>query len=125
MVDFGHDFTRCDDGGALCPTCQFKSRLSALIQRAAEGYERYWDDLQGELVDRLHEVIWALHRTRRERFTDEHDDIANGWEAANKLVQVFVALHELRDTVMADPSLDDAADDAGEGSVSVPNQPKK
>jgi hypothetical protein len=108
MVDFGHDYTKCDDGdGAVCPMCQFKARLSTLIERAAEGHERYWDDFQGELVDRLHDVIWALHRTRRERFTDEHDDIANGWEAANKLVQMFVALHELRDTVMDDHTLDD------------------
>lgn len=108
MVGFGHDYTRCgDDAGQLCPTCQFKQRLSEFLQRAADGHERWWDDVQGGLVDRLFDAIWALHRTRRERFTDEHADIANSWEAANKLVQVFVALDELREHVIDDDSLDD------------------
>jgi hypothetical protein len=117
MVDFGHDFTKCDNGdGTICPMCQFKARLSTLIQRAADGHERYWDDLQGSLVDRMFDATWALHRTRRERFTDEHDEIANSWDAASMIMQLFVALNELRVRVMDDDTLDvDDDDDDADG----------
>jgi hypothetical protein len=112
MADFGHDYRRCDDGDeTICPMCQFKARLSTLFQRAGEGHERGWDDVAGGLVDRLFDAIWALHRTRRERFTDEHDMIANSWEAANKLVQVFIALEHLRRETIDDDTLDDDEDD--------------
>lgn len=112
MLDFGHDYTKCDGGdGHVCPACQFKARLSELIQRAADGHERHWDDVQGSLVDRMFDATWALHRTRRERFTDEHDEIANSWEAANMLVQLFIALNDLRVRVMDDPTLDDQGDE--------------
>lgn len=103
ISDGGHEH----DDGQLCPVCEFKSRLAVLIQRTADGHERHWDDLQGGLVDCMFDAMWALRRTRRERFTDEHDEIANAWEAAARLVQLAVLLSDLRDRVMDDPSLDD------------------
>jgi hypothetical protein len=107
-VDSGHDYRQCDNGdGKVCPECQFKQRLCDLIARAAQGSERKWDAVQGRLVDRMFDATYALHRTRRERFTDEHDEIANSWEAANMLVQLFAMLNDLRVQVINDPSLSD------------------
>jgi hypothetical protein len=108
MVDSGHDYRQCDNGdGQVCPECRFKQRLCQLIDRAAKGRERRWDAVQGGLVDRMFDATYALHRTRRERFTDEHDVIANSWESANMLVQLFVMLNDLRVQVMNDPKLGD------------------
>jgi len=112
ISDNGHDH----DEGHLCPACEFKSRLAVLIQRMADGHERHWDDLQGSLVDCMFDAMWALRRTRRERFTDEHDEIANSWDAATRLVELAVRLSNLRDRVMTDPSLEDD-DEADEYST--------
>jgi hypothetical protein len=43
---------------------------------------------------------------RRERFTDAHDEIANAWEAATRLVEVDQALRRLRRRVMTDETLE-------------------
>ncbi len=97
----GHDH----DDGQMCPECEFRSRLADLIQRAADGHERHWDDLQGGLVDCMFDAMWALRRTRREKFTDEHDEIANSWDSATRLVELLERLRRLRRRVMADKSL--------------------
>jgi len=49
----------------------------------------------------------------RERFTDRHDDIANAWESATRLVEVYESLRRLRRRVMADDTLlnEDATED--------------
>ena len=123
MLDFGHDYTKCDDDGDghVCPACQFKARLSELIQRAADGHERHWDDVQGSLVDRMFDATWALHRTAASG-SPTSTTTSNPWEAANMLVQLFVALNDLRVRVMDDPTLDDQGDD----EVSArPGSPKK
>jgi hypothetical protein len=47
--------------------------------------------------------VWAIHRTRREGFTEAHDDVANAWDAANNLTTLYAALDELRETFGVPP----------------------
>jgi hypothetical protein len=102
MVTSNHD----SDGTFNCPIGEFRQRLHALICRAGDGSEKAWNQCQGELVDYMFDAIHALHRVRRERFTDAHDEIANAWEAATRLVEVDQALRRLRRRVMTDETLE-------------------
>ena len=105
MVAINHSH---DDGEqSKCPTCRFRNRLAQEIEGAAECRERHWDDLQGNLVDLMFEASWALHRSRRERFTSAHDDVANAWEAATKLVELFSLLDDLRLQLAGDGQADE------------------
>lgn len=105
MVRFAHDDDSHNDG-ERCPMCEFKSRLADLLEQSAEERDpKAWDDVQGALVDHMAHAMAALHRLYRERFTDEHEEIANGWEAAENLVQLYAGLSNLHRVVMADPSL--------------------
>jgi hypothetical protein len=84
-----HNYRQCaDDDGMLCPTCEFRERLNASICRASDGSEKAWNTCQGDLADQMFDALYALHRSRRERFTDRHDEIANAWESATRLVEV-------------------------------------
>jgi len=104
-----HDGEDCE----MCPTCEFRERLNALICRASDGSEKVWNACQGDLADQMFDAVYALHRSRRERFTDRHDEIANAWEAATRLVELYEGLRRLRRRVMADDSLlnEDATED--------------
>jgi len=68
---------------------------------------------QGDLADQMFDALYALHRSRRERFTDRHDEIANAWESATRLVEVYEGLRQLRRCVMAGDTLlnEDATED--------------
>jgi hypothetical protein len=98
--------THNSDGNFVCPIREFRQRLHTLICRAGDGSEKAWNQCQGELVDYMFDAIHALHRVRRERFTDAHDEIANASEAANKLVVIDQALRRLRRLVMTDETLE-------------------
>jgi hypothetical protein len=113
MVDFtDHGFRDCapddDDDGAVCPLCAFKAALAEFLETAAAGHEGHWDAAVGGLVDQMHNATAALHRLRRERFTDEHDDIANAHEAAECLATILIDVDRLRRVVMDD---DDQGDE--------------
>ena len=98
-----HDYGRCDSGDArLCPRCEFRARLAAHIDSAAEAEESEWDEFQGSLIDKMFDAIYALHRTRRELFTDEHNEIANSWEAATRMIEVSEIVGRLRRQLMRD-----------------------
>ena len=101
-----HNYRQCaDDDGMLCPTCEFRERLNALICQASDGSEKAWNACQGDLADQMFDAVYALHRSRRERFTNRHDEIANAWESATRLVEVYEGLRRLRWRVMADDTL--------------------
>ena len=59
------------------------------IQDGGKDFDRGF----GDLLDDMHNALAAIHRVRRERFTNKHDEIANSWEAATKLVQIATAVH--------------------------------
>ena len=97
MVDFGHSYMSRDDCNAeKCPVCEFKHMLSDAVCQSSVSSEGMWHEEFGAISDRLFDAVWALNRVRRELFTDDHDEIANGWNAANSLVGVYVALDQLR-----------------------------
>jgi len=98
-----HTYRECaTSDGKLCARCEFRERLTAHVDRMAEARESKWDAFQGEFVDTMHDAIYALHRARRERFTDKHDEIANAWEAATRLIELFENVGRLRQQLMAD-----------------------
>lgn len=116
MVDFpDHGFRECaPDGGdgQVCLLCAFKVALTDFLETAAEARERQWDEVVGGLVYQMHNATAALHRLRRERFTDEHDEIANAREAAHCLATLLIDIEHLRCVVMGeDDDDDDQADD--------------
>ncbi len=85
----GHDdhHTCTDD---VCPGCV--DAVQAAIEFDNGDGDRDWDRGFGDLIDHMHDAVAALHRLRRERWTDKHNDIANSWEAAEKLVQIAAAV---------------------------------
>lgn len=97
MVDFGHRWADGDCARELCPYCEFKSALMDEFRTAAEKPEHTWNKATGAITDKLFDAVWALHRLRREGFTDEHDMIANEQEAAERLVEVYRALDGYRE----------------------------
>lgn len=98
-----HQYGRCDRGEKeVCTRCEFRARLAAHVEHAAEAEESEWDEFQGALVDKMFDAIYALHRTRRERFTAEHAAIANSWEAAARLIELSEIVGRLRRQLMAD-----------------------
>ena len=98
-----YDNGRCDSSDAmLCPRCEFRARLAAHIENAAEADESEWDEFQGSLIDKMFDATYALHRTRRELFTDEHDEIGNSWEAATRLIELSEIVGRLRRQLMLD-----------------------
>lgn len=96
MVDFRNHWTAGDCADTSCRFCRFKTELSLLLEVARDKPEHAWHKLVGELSDRLFEAVWALHRSRRSGFTDDHDAIPNEHEAAERLVYVFTVLDEFR-----------------------------
>lgn len=56
----------------------------------------------------MHNATAALHRLRRQRFTDQHDEIANAREAAHCLATLLIDIEHLRCVVMGE---DDDQDD--------------
>ncbi len=67
---------------------------AALEFDIADGDEEF-DAGFGDMIDAMHDALGAIHRARREQFTSKHDDIANAWEAATKLVQVAAAVERV------------------------------
>lgn len=102
--DFGHDFrSGADCKSNRCPLCQFKSKLSAMIGFNAAEAEHTWNKKVGQIADLCFDAVWAIHRTRREGFTEAHDNVANAWDAANNLTTLYAALDELRETFGVPP----------------------
>lgn len=75
---------------AACSGC-VRAVYAALDFDMADGDEEF-DAGFGDMIDAMHDALAAIHRARRERFTTKHDDIANVWEAATKLVEVAAAI---------------------------------
>ena len=69
-----------------CPGCVIALQ-SAMDFDIEDGAEEF-DEGFGDLIDAMHDALSAINRARREPFTSKHDEIANTWEAATKLVQV-------------------------------------
>ena len=95
---YGHDFRSGETcKSKRCPLCQFKSRLAGMLEFCKDEPEHTWNKKVGSLADLLFDAVWAIHRTRREGFTKDHDEVANSWEAANNLATLYVALDKLRE----------------------------
>ena len=69
-----------------CPGCVLALQ-SALEFDIEDGAEEF-DEGFGDLIDAMHDALAAIHRARREPFTSKHDDVANTFKAAKKLVRV-------------------------------------
>jgi hypothetical protein len=78
------------EDGKACHGC-ICAVQAALDLDIADG-EAEFDAGFGDLIDAMHDALAAIHRARRGQFTSKHDDIANTWEAATKLVQVAAAV---------------------------------
>ncbi len=76
--------------GGVCPGCI--SAVQAVIDFDIGDGEEEFDQGFGDLIDDMHDAVGALHRAARERYTDKHDEIANSWEAATKLVRIHAAV---------------------------------
>jgi hypothetical protein len=87
-IDEHDDAHACTD--AVCPGCI--EAVQAAIEFDNDDGDQDWDSGFGDLIDDLHDALAALHRLRREKWTDKHNDIANSWEAATKLVQIAAAV---------------------------------
>lgn len=85
----------CTD--ASCPGC-IRAVQAALEFDIADGEEEF-DEGFGDLIDDLHDATAAIHRARREKFTRKHDEIANSWEAATKLVKIAAAVAAVAATI--------------------------
>ncbi len=80
------------DSQEPCGGCT--SALQAVIDVDSGDSEVDFEWAFGVLMDDLHDAVSALHRVRRERWTDRHDQIANSQEAADKLVRIRNAINE-------------------------------
>jgi hypothetical protein len=78
-----------DDGTCHGCICAVQAVLEFDI---GDGHEEF-DQGFGDLLDDLHDALAAIHRARREQFTSKHDEIANTWEAATKLVRIAAAVN--------------------------------
>jgi len=85
-----HDDHDIDGDDTPCRGC-ICAVQSAIDFDLGDGEEEF-DQGFGDLVDDLHDALAAINRARRERFTDKHDEIANSWEAATKLVRIKAAV---------------------------------
>jgi hypothetical protein len=86
MVSFDHKH----DHDGECPGCI--AALQAAIEIDLNDGEEEFDDGFGDLLDDLHDALAAIHRRRREAYTDKHDMIANSWEFATTLVRIASAV---------------------------------
>lgn len=74
------------DTRVACPGC-IEAVQSMLDLDLGDGEEEF-DQGFGDLIDDLHDALAALNRAARERYTNRHDEIANSFEAATKLVLI-------------------------------------
>ncbi len=105
MTTTHDDDDSCRSG--VCPGCI--AAVQAAIDFDIGDGEEEFDQGFGDLIDDMHDALGALHRAARERYTDKHDEIANSWEAAEKLVRIAAAVtaaihrgRELKEKVRVD-----------------------
>lgn len=90
-MESDHDHAIGKDG--VCMGCI--SAVHAVLDFDIGDGEEEFDDGFGDLVDDMHDALAAINRARRERVSCKHDDIANSWEAATKLVRIAAAVHQV------------------------------
>lgn len=73
------------------------SAIGAILDLDIEDGEEAFDSGFGDMIDSMHNALAAIHRARREQFTDKHDEIANTHEAATELWRVVDAIHRTID----------------------------
>ncbi|MFM8494083.1 MAG: hypothetical protein ACKOEM_00960 [Planctomycetia bacterium] len=78
------------DDDEVCRGCV--CAVQAVLELDLADGEEEFDHGFGDLIDDLHDAVAAIHRAKREQFTSKHDEIANTWEAATKLVQIANAV---------------------------------
>jgi len=88
ILSFEQDVSR--HSGA-CQGCVYA--MQAVIDFDIGDGDEEFDQGFGDLIDDMHDALAALHRVRRERYTSKHNEIANSWEAAQKLVKIAAALY--------------------------------
>lgn len=84
----GHIAGAC--GIKACRCCM--DAIQAAVEWDMEDGEGEFESGFGDLIDDMHGAITALHRFRREVFTQEVDQSHNSQEAATRLVQVADAI---------------------------------
>ena len=81
--------------GDVCRNCRFVEALVQHFDSAVNGDDQRWYDATGELIERMHSALWALHRMRSEATTDYSDEIDNHGEAARAIAALGAEIQEL------------------------------
>ena len=79
-----------DDGTCRWCICAVQAVLDFDIGDGDEEFDQGF----GDLIDDMHDALAAINRARRGKFTTKHDEMANTWEAANKLVRIANAVFD-------------------------------
>ena len=90
--------------GEACAGCRFVEALVQHLDAAVNGDDQRWHDATGEITDKLHSALWALHRMRSEAATDYSDEIDNHGEAARAIAALGAEIDQLWHTLMDDVS---------------------